>query len=174
MRRRHRRSRGTRRVRQILYEEPSHSHDVDDVDLALLPPDAGNRGGEQNLEGYTFLTSTPIPGYLRTPSRHAARVKAREKLFGADIANTGVATSPPSRVPFPTVATAPAASSFTAIRPTSFDSITPFERKLHAQGYSGCKAGRGTPRVGGAYSTKAPTSSHFAGFEDILEDVEPS
>ena len=166
-------TRGTRQVRQTLYEESRH--DVDDFDLARLPPDAGNRGGEQILEGYTFLTSTPIPGYLRTPSRRAARVKAREKLFGADISNTGVATPATSRIPFPTAATAPAASSFTAIRPPSFDSITPFESKLHAQGYSGYKASsKGTPTVGGAYSTQEHKSSHFNGFEDIVEDVESS
>jgi len=160
--------RGTRRGRQIFYE--GLGVDVDDV--SRLPPDAGNRSGEQNLESYSFLTCTPIPGYLRTPSRRAARAKALEKLT-----NTGIATPAASRASFQTAATAPAASSFTAVHAKSFGSITPFEHKLHAQGYSEYKASKVIPRsdrVGGAYSTKAATSSHFAGFEDIVEDVEPS
>ena len=166
--------RGARRGHRILSEETEL--DIGHLDLARLPLDADNTGGELDFEGYTFLTSTPIPGYMRTPSRRAARVKAWEKLFGADIIKTGVSTPAASGAPLQTAATAPAASSSTPVRATSFDSITPFERKLRAQGYSEYMSRRDTPksgRLGGLHSANALTSSHFAGFEDIAEDVEP-
>lgn len=143
-------------------------------------------GSSADAEG--IISSTPMPGYLRTPSkRSTARSKARQRLMA--IGSRGRFDSPgevseadmsallrgPSTAPAAAVARGHPAALSESI-------ITPFERKLKAQGLS--SRGSSSARAGrlGAFRRGASTSgiplsagrgkgsAGFAGFEDIQED----
>jgi protein SFI1 len=136
-----------------------------------------------------IITSTPMPGYLRTPSkRSTARAKARERLAAS---NAPIFASRTLRFADQVVpATAPprqqTISAPSALPSPAGPGITPFERKLREQGYTspsvhgrrttpggfgpsrfGSSVGSGLGRFGGSVNTSA--RSAFAGFEDIPE-----
>jgi hypothetical protein len=129
-------------------------------------------GAVDTLEN--LQNSTPLPGYLRTPSkRHTARSHVRERL------GSGIPIPTPflgHRIPEPP-ATAPARqSSSSAVQPLGRGGITPFERKLRDQGYSerrlqssNRQQALGLGGAGRGGRTPGRTLG-FAGFEDIPED----
>jgi protein SFI1 len=150
-----------------------------DLDTNLFPEGGGGPFAADNI-----ISSTPLPGYLRTPSkRNTARAKARERLVGL------ITSAPPTAPRFSVIppATAPPRQQIFSAAP-SFNgrgAITPFERKLRAQGYSGQGLRNRTPGSGlfgggvgggvlGKGKTPARSSVGFAGFEDIPEDSERS
>lgn len=131
--------------------------------------DADALGGELTFEGNTVLTSTPIPGYLRTPSRRMARAKARERLVNRDGTNPGVTTPALGFNEAWTAASEPPAPSASTFSRTG--QVTPFERKLRSQGYSEYQR---SDRIGVGSSIVANSkSTRFVGFDDVEEDVEP-
>jgi protein SFI1 len=132
-----------------------------------------------------IITSTPLPGYLRTPSkRNTARAKARERLAAS---NARITTGRMIRFADQVPATAPPRQQSNSAPPVlpspSGPSITPFERKLREQGYTSpsvhgrrtpARGGFGTSRFGasadlGRFGVNTPARSTFAGFEDIPE-----
>jgi len=140
-----------------------------------IPADPDTLGiDELAVESSTILTSTPLPGYLRTPSRRIGRAKARGKFASLDV--TKSATRTLERVLTEAqIATAPAASSsFPSVR-SGLASITPFKRKLLAQGYSGY-ARRGdlttSDQVTRPIVAVTDRKELLEDFEDIEEDVE--
>jgi protein SFI1 len=142
-------------------------------------------GGDIDFATEGIFTSTPLPGYLRTPSkRNTARAKVRES-FGS---------VPPPFSAMKVPATAPPRQQ-TSSAPPAFgrDGITPFERKLREQGYSERRLGTRTPGApsgsnfglerGSALRRKSGLSKTpgaagrsgnvgFVGFEDIAEASE--
>ncbi|KAJ9640952.1 hypothetical protein H2201_002186 [Coniosporium apollinis] len=128
-----------------------------------------------------ITTSTPLPGYLRTPGkRSTARQKVRERLGALAAAPAagagygGVATPAHAAAPRALrAATAPPAAGTT--RPAAAaGAITPFERKLRAQGYGARGSGRGggSGRRGFGASVGAGVGRErgfVVGFEDIAE-----
>ena len=136
------------------------------LDLSLFPGAAGNTvdGATAAMAGIT--TSTPLPGYLRTPSKRIARTKSRFRML--DIGSRDLPFTP---------ATAP-------VRRKPVDGpnplITPFRRKLREQGYSEQRLKkRGQLRVpstwqaskSGVRAENSTMQSGFIGdFEDLMED----
>jgi protein SFI1 len=129
-----------------------------------------------------IMTSTPMPGYLRTPSkRNTARAKARERLA----ANAPATITRTIRFADQVPATAPPRQQTISAPPvlqSPGPSITPFERKLREQGIaSPSRTPKGTPgRRGGSsrfgnsvgagrFGASMSGRGAFAGFEDIPE-----
>lgn len=143
--------------------------------------------GGGDAEG--LITSTPIPGYLHTPSRRStARSKARDRLVALS-GGAGPAPGTPGQSAIDTsgvfgrvgARTAPPTAG--GIVGVNRPGITPFERKLRAQGYSarggGGLRGSRTPGFGRRGGRSGmPTSigrgrelgASAIGFEDIPED----
>jgi protein SFI1 len=135
-------------------------------------------GGDIDFPVDGLFTSTPLPGYLRTPSkRNTARAKARQRFVNIP--------PPPSAVRAP--ATAPPRQQTSSAPPTFAGGITNFERKLREQGYPPRNGGSRTPgrglgmssrgserrgRVGMAKTPGRSGNVGFAGFEDITEASE--
>jgi protein SFI1 len=139
------------------------------------------------FESEGIITSTPLPGYLRTPSkRNTARAKARERLAANAPATTVKTIRFADQIP----ATAPprqqtASAPPVLPSPSQSHNITPFERKLREQGYtSPSPFGNRTPGQGGPsrfavsvnsasvgrrFGVNTPARGGFAGFEDIPE-----
>lgn len=130
-----------------------------------------------------IATSTPLPGYLRTPGkRSTARQKVRERLGalaavpagGGGVGYGDAVTPAPAPAAFGSrAATAPpAAGSARPAAAAGGAAITPFERKLRAQGYGGRGSGRGGGRRGFGASAGAGGGRErgfVVGFEDIAE-----
>jgi protein SFI1 len=121
-------------------------------------------------------TSTPLPGYLRTPSkRSAARAKARERLVAFE-RTTPAAGRASRQAPLEQPATAPPGLFGSRIPPNPKNSVTPFERKLRAQGYSQRFSQPKTPGRGNAAGSRmvevreSRKVARFGDFEDIAED----
>lgn len=140
-----------------------------------LGADAEAIGGESTFEGNAVLTSTPLPGYLRTPSRRTARAKARERLANRDTTNLSIRTPDMVIGEVQTAATAPPAPSAFPLSRTGFGTITPFERKLRAQGYLGYQHHRENTsyRIGEPSAAVDDPRTRLVGFDDIEEGVEP-
>ncbi|KIW07533.1 uncharacterized protein PV09_01495 [Verruconis gallopava] len=154
-----------------------------DLNLHNFPSRAQEDVDTTFVESDGIITSTPLPGYLRTPSkRSAARAKARERIAAHSRTTMGRTIRFADRVP----ATAPprqqTASAPPDLTSPSGPSITPFERKLRQKGYaSPSRFGRrtvglrGSSRFGASFSssqtlgTYTPATSGFPGFEDIPE-----
>jgi protein SFI1 len=156
-----------------------------DLEMNMFPEGVGGERANDNF------AATPLPGYLKTPSkRHTAKTKARERV---------VAAAPPPPVqaqpPIPGLwtgvkrreppATAPARQPTASALPTyRGGGITPFERKLQAQGYpkqpprnTDGPSGAGTGGAKGArlgFGRTPAKALGFAGFEDIPEDERSS
>lgn len=119
-------------------------------------------------------TSTPLPGYLRTPSkRNAIRAMVLEQSSQKGGITSRVFATPRASQDPGVSMSAPAAGPSKNALPFA---VTPFERKLRAKGYAGDLGGgsrSGLPRrivpSGKTYAGRAATVG-FAGFEDILED----
>lgn len=142
------------------------------LNLDLIP-----EASTEDLEG--IITSTPVPGYLRTPSRRStARSRARERLLALTSGNIAPATPGTSAAHnggFPgRAATAPPAAVERDMLGARASSITPFEQRLRAQGYNAARS-RGNANTGIGRGEAGPSSfmrgrgSGFAGFEDISE-----
>jgi hypothetical protein len=147
--------------------------DEDDENNDDHPPgiNLGPGGAESHDELQAF---TPLPAYLRTPSKkQAVRSQARERL------GSGIPIPTPllnRRLPeLPATAPARPASSI-PIPPFGRGGVTPFGRKLQDQGYPERKVQSGTRKqalslsVGGRGSRTPGRPLGFAGFEDIPED----
>lgn len=92
-----------------------------DLDLSLIPD--GHDGGAAGM-----ATSTPLPGYMRTPSkRTTARARARQRLQALS------QTAPPES---------------SSMR-TPGGAITPFQQRLRAMGYSAGRFPGRTPATRG-------------------------
>jgi len=146
------------------------------LDLNLFP-NQGNGAATADAEG--VVTSTPLPGYLRTPSkRDTARAKARERLKALGAAATPVLPATTRTVDFADVlppASAPPA--VFEVGPPTPGAITPFERKLRASGYL-ARGARGARTPGSAgfagrrsnWRGKGRATPGGRGFVDIAED----
>ena len=165
-----------------VFDNTAWNLDPLDLDLNTFANTAQAEVDATFMDNDGIITSTPMPGYLRTPSkRNTARAKARERLAANIPAPTGrtirfadqvTASAPPRQqtISAPPVLASPAQSS-----------ITPFERRLREQGYtSPSRSGRrmrgaiGANRFGvsvgsGRFGSNTPARSAFAGFEDIPE-----
>lgn len=161
------------------------------LDLSLpADPDAPAKGVASEHASHVWAdglpTSTPLPGYLRTPSkRSTARVKARERLLALGQGYKGAAATPAiasgrNNAGVFGVATAPAAAAVAFAEPAAGGAITPFEQRLRAQGYSERKV-RGRTMPGSAARVRRrgdvgvrvgndASAVRFAGFKDIAED----
>jgi len=146
------------------------------LDLNLFP-NQGNGADMAETEG--VVTSTPLPGYLRTPSkRDTARAKARERLKALGAAGTPAFLAATRSVDFADVV--PPASAPPALfegGPPTPGAITPFERKLRASGYL-ARGARGVRTPGSAgfigrrsgWRGKGRATPGGRGFDDIAED----
>ncbi|OCL03104.1 Sfi1-domain-containing protein [Glonium stellatum] len=136
-----------------------------DLNLSFSPEAASRPADPSNLP---FLTSTPLPGYLRTPSkRSTARAKAKERLLGMVSSSINPSSSTQlTRRPHG-AASAPVVSF--ADPPTSSTIITPFERKLRAQGYAG-RSHLGSVGSSTGKRSGRSTDRGILGFEDISEE----
>lgn len=138
-----------------------------DPNLSLFPP------GDEDA---SMVTSTPLPGYLRTPSK---RSFARRKVFSLSTHTPGNIKST-TRAP----ATAPAETHVRDIQsvPEGVGRITPFGQKLVAQGFSERRSRGMTSASPTPSSFRRPREDRsrveFHGFDDIkeesMEDVVPS
>ena len=136
------------------------------LDLSLFPGAARHAVDEASAAMAGISTSTPLPGYLRTPSKRTARTKSRFRLL-----DTGSRS-----LPF-TPATAPVEKR-TIGGPSAL--VTPFQRKLRDQGYSELRPKEDwqfretrprRDRAAGLTAENSMMQSGFVGeFEDILED----
>jgi protein SFI1 len=138
------------------------------------------------IDNEGIITSTPLPGYLRTPSkRNTARAKARERLA----ANAPTTTARTIRFADQAPATAPprqhTSSAPAVLSSPAGLSITPFEHRLREQGYtSPSRFGRrtagpggpsrfgaslGSSSAGGRFAVNTPARGAFTGFDDIPE-----
>lgn len=133
-------------------------------------------GGELAFEGKTVLTSTPLPGYLRTPSRRVGRAKAREKLVNRDSTSFSTRTPGTGFAEVQTTATAPPAYSAFPLSQAGLGTITPFERKLRAGGYPGYKHHKANARsdlIGRPSTAVDDPRARLGDFDNIGEGVEP-
>lgn len=148
-----------------------NAFEVGDLDLNLsFSPDAASRPA--NASHPPFLTSTPLPGYLRTPSkRSTARAKAKERLLGIIGPNINTGNNMQSSWRPHGAASAPVVSFADA--PASMTVITPFERKLRAQGYGG-RSQVGTASSSASKWIGRRTDRGVLRFEDIAEDSDGS
>ncbi|RDI89145.1 hypothetical protein Vi05172_g516 [Venturia inaequalis] len=158
-----------------IYETSAWNLGNLDLNLGTFPDDNDNGLAEGESEGDIdfaaegIFTSTPLPGYLRTPSkRNTARAIGRERF------NISTSTAPPptsTTSAFKPPTSAPSRYNTSSAPPTrsvqrapARGGITPFERKLREQGYPGRPRG-----VGSAIQTPAPApfpsspSTRFAG-----------
>ena len=136
------------------------------LDLSLFPGAAGHAADGATAAMAGITTSTPLPGYLRTPSKRMARTKSRFRML--EIGS--------KELPF-TPATAPVRRKFVN-GPASL--ITPFGRKLKEQGYSeqrlrerghlGIPSTWQTSKSGVKVENNMMQSGFIGDFEDILED----
>ena len=103
------------------------------LDLSLFPKTSDATAATAVAAEAGISTSTPLPGYLRTPSKRTARTKSRFRFLDHGS----------KRLPF-TPVTAP-------VRSRAADNlkaaITPFQQKLREQGYSERRFG-GNKRAG--------------------------
>ncbi|QDS68267.1 hypothetical protein FKW77_010631 [Venturia effusa] len=134
-----------------IYETSAWNLGNLDLDLGTFPD---GEGGELDFAAEGVFTSTPLPGYLRTPSkRSTARAKGRDRF-------TSIAPPPASAFKIP--ASAPPRQQYSSAPPASAGGgtrgaggITPFERKLREQGYP--------ERSRGGLRTPGPSSTTFGG-----------
>jgi protein SFI1 len=191
---------------QVTFEESAF--DIGNMNLNQEPfpqsefdTGAAMERADMDIEQSGFMASTPLPAYLRTPSKRTiVRSKARERVLGmtagaggrintpkAPPANLTSASYRPSSTPASVAvpvqgsvpletegpisvarqgaATAPPASQQLS-RISAGEPITPFARKLKAQGYQNTRFGHFSP----IQETSTPQMA-FTGFDDIMENL---
>lgn len=127
-----------------IYETSAWNLGNLDLDLGTFPEGEGAMGDIDFATAEGILTSTPLPGYLRTPSkRNTARAKGRDRFGTATVPPPPPSTGTAFKVPPMSAPSRQQSSS----APPGFHSgmggrggrarggITPFERKLREQGY---------------------------------------
>lgn len=174
-------SRGARPAGDLTIYETS-AWNLGNLDLNLGNfPDGEGEGGDLDFAAEGVFTSTPLPGYLRTPSkRNTARAKGRDRF---------TSTVPPPASAFKAPMSAPSRQQSSSAPPgggKARGGITPFERKLREQGYpertrggvgirtpGRSSSGFGLGRRGGLSKTPGTIGGRgsvgFVGFEDIAE-----
>ncbi|KAF4554480.1 Hypothetical protein D9617_4g002350 [Elsinoe fawcettii] len=134
-------------------------------------------------QSFLSFAATPLPGYLRTPSRRTAKTRARFKIVPDQFGRTRELGDTPGALNFGSsivgsTTPAPLAPGNIEDMETLTPQVTPFQRKMRAGGYQNSTTPLSAPRTGRpgmsafAASTRLQGTGRTVRFDEVADDNE--